>query len=61
MVENPGVGFHIAIRSEMFHTEVILLYVSYRVSSEKKSQDISFATLYLLKDNNNGHSLVTSG
>ena len=37
------------------------LYVSYRVSNEKKSQDSSFATLYLLKDNNNGHNVITSG
>ena len=46
---------------EMSHPEVIILYVSYRVSDEKEKSDDSFATLYLLKDNNNGHSVVTSG
>ena len=45
----------------MSHPEVIILYVSYRVSDEKEKSDGSFATLYLLKDNNNGHSVVTSG
>ena len=45
----------------MSHPEVVILYVSYRVSDEKEKSDGSFATLYLLKDNNNGHSVVTSG